>query len=113
MSANIGCSKLNDFREYLANTVHSSKLLRPTFHFEVLCLINQFNSYKNCDLDGINAKFAQLAVEAIAPALCLLFNTFFKYGFFPTCLKEAKVVPVFKFGDKQKLTNYRPMLILS
>ena len=47
-----------------------------------------------------------------APALCLLFNACFENGFFPTCLKEAKVVPVFKSGDRRKLTNCRPISIL-
>ena len=71
------------------------------------------NCNKSCGLDGIDAKFVQLAAEVIAPALCLLFNACFENGFFPMCLKEAKVVPVFKSGDRRKLTNYRPISILS
>ena len=106
-------SRSNDFRDYLTNSVHSSMNLRRTSPFEILCIINQLNCDKNCGLDGIDAKFVQLAAEVIAPALCLLFNACFENGFFPTCLKEAKVVPLFKSGDRQKLTYYRPILILS
>ena len=69
--------------------------LRATSTFEILCIIKQLNCDKSCGLDGIDAKFVQLAAEAIAPALCLLFNACFENGFFPACLKEAKVVPVF------------------
>ena len=36
-----------------------------------------------------------------------------KMDFFPTSLEEAKVVPVFKFDDRRKLTNYRPLSMLS
>ena len=70
--------------------------LHPTSPFEILCVIKQLDCNKSCGLDGIDTKFVQLAAEAIAPALSLLFNACFENGFFPTCLKEAKVVPVFK-----------------
>ena len=87
--------------------------LSPTSPFEILCVIKQLNCNKSYGLDGIDAKFVQLAPEDIVSALCLLFNACFQNGFFPTCLKEAKVVPVFKSGVRQKLTYYRPILILS
>ena len=106
MAAKNNCSQSNDFRDYLTNSVHSSMYLRPTSPFEISCVIKQLNCNKSCGLDGIDAKFVQLAAEVIAPALCLLFNACFENGFFPTCLKEAKVVPVFKSGDRRKLTNY-------
>ena len=79
--------------------------LRPTSPFEILCIIKQVNSNKSCGLDGIDSKFVQLAAEAITPALCLLLNAWFQNGFFHMCLKEAKVVPVFKSGDRRKSTN--------
>ena len=40
--------------------------LRPISPFEILCVIKQLNSNKSCGLDGIDAKFVQLAAEAIA-----------------------------------------------
>ena len=113
LAAKNNCSQSNDFRDYLTNSVHSSMYLRSTSPFETLCVIKQLNCNKSCGFDGIDAKFVQLAAEVIAPALCLLFNACFENGFFPTCLKEAKVVPVFKSGDRRKLTNYRPISILS
>ena len=33
--------------------------------------------------------------------------------FFPVCLKVAKVLPLFKKGDKDNPNNYRPIAILS
>ena len=111
--AKTNCSQSNDFCDYLTNSVHSLMYLHSTSPFEILCVIKQLNCNKSCGLDGIDAKFVQLAAELIALALCLLFNACFENGFFPLCLKEAKVVAVFKSGDRQKLTNYRPISILS
>ena len=36
-----------------------------------------------------------------------------KEGVFPSELKLAKVVPIFKYGDSSKITNYRPTSVLS
>ena len=104
LAAKNNCSQSNDFRDYLTNSVHPSMYLCPTSPFEILCVIKQLNCNKSCGLDGIDAKFVQLAAEVIALELCLLFNACFENGFFPMCLKEAKVVPVFKSGDRRKLT---------
>ena len=101
LAAKNNCSQSNDLHDYLPNSVHSSMYLHLTSSFEILCVIKQLNCNKHCGLDGIDAKFVQLAAEVIAPALCLLFNACFENGFFPTCLKEAKVVPVFKSGDRR------------
>ena len=34
-------------------------------------------------------------------------------GVFPSELKLAKVVPIFKAGESDKVTNYRPISVLS
>ena len=98
----------NDFRYYLTHAVHLSMHLRSNSSFEVLCVVKQLNLIKSCGLDGIDTKFVQLAAEKIAPALCLIFNACFQYGFFLTGSKEAKFVPAFKSGDRRKLTNIDP-----
>ena len=58
-------------------------------------------------------KYVKTSAEVISPILSLLFNACFLSGIFPSCLKVAKVVPVFKSGDRTNLTNYRPIPILT
>ena len=40
-------------------------------------------------------------------------NLLFDIDDFPTCLKLAKVIPVYKKGDQQEYNNYRPISLLS
>ncbi len=48
--------------------------------------------------------FARLMVELI--------NSSLDEGIFPECLKEAKVIPIFKKGDHSNLKIYRPIALL-
>ena len=105
-------SNLNNFQQYLRNRVCSSMFLNPTSTFEIRCIINQLNINKSCGSDGIEAKFIVLASEVLSPVLAILFNACFDFGIFSTCLKTAKVVPVYKADNINKVTNYRPISIL-
>ena len=106
-------SNLNNFQPYLCNRVCSFMFLNPTSAFEIRCIIDQLNINKSCGSDGIETKFIVLASEVLSPILAILFNAYFDFGTFPTCLKTTKVVPLHKAGDINEVTNYRPISILS
>lgn len=50
--------------------------------------------------------------DIIAPILCDIVNLSFETGYFPNFCKTAKVIPLFKAGDKNNVQNYRPISIL-
>ena len=52
-------------------------------------------------------------VEAYIKPLTHLINLSLKSGVFPSELKLAKVVPIFKAGDTSAINNYRPISVLS
>ena len=57
-----------------------------------------------------------LLVEArfvLCHPLTTLINNCFVDGEFPDGLKVAEVVPIFKFGDPNLASNYRPISLLS
>ena len=87
--------------------------LYSTSAFEIRCIINQLNINKSCGSDGIEAKFIVLASEVLSPVLAILFNAYFDFRIFLFCLKIAKVVFVYKAGDKNEVTNSRAISILS
>ena len=45
--------------------------------------------------------------------LAEIINLSFNEGKFPTQLKSATVIPVFKKGDKLEVNNYRPISLIS
>ena len=50
--------------------------------------------------------------EVAAPLTHIIFNQSFLLGVVPDQMKIAKIVPVFKAGNKNVLNNYRPIRIL-
>ena len=48
----------------------------------------------------------------ISPLLKHVFNRSLAEGIFPNVLKKAKVIPIFKSGDKSLAENYRPISLL-
>ena len=56
---------------------------------------------------------AKKCVDGYIKPLTYLINTSFVEGIFPSELKLARVVPIFKGGDQAQLTNYRPISVLS
>ena len=58
-------------------------------------------------------KFLKLCKSIILKPLVLIFNQSVLTGEYPDELKIAKVIPLFKSGDKTLVNNYRPISLLS
>ena len=52
-------------------------------------------------------------IDSFVTPLTYLINTSFSEGIFPSELKLARVVPIFKAGDPTEITNYRPISVLT
>jgi hypothetical protein len=63
--------------------------------------------------DGVPPVFIKGAMRGLSFPLYLLFNRSLTEGIFPTKWKHSFLVPIFKSGDKQDVTNYRPICIQS
>ena len=51
-------------------------------------------------------------IDNIVRPLTYICNLSFQKGIFPNNMKTAKVVPIFKNGDKHCIDNYRPVSLL-
>ena len=79
-------------------------------------LISALNKLKNKDSygqDNISTNLLKFSIDSLTIPLCHLFNISFKTGIVPDSLKTAKCVPVYKSGNNQDFSNYRPISLLS
>jgi retron-type reverse transcriptase len=60
-------------------------------------------------MDKISAKVLQVAAPAIAHSLTEIFNMSIDLDQFPSEWKAARVIPLFKKGQRSLLDNYRPI----
>ena len=113
LATSISDNNNNDkFLNYLKNPCSSSIYLQSTSPQEVKNLINSLKSNKAGGYDGILPYFLKISGYITALPLSLILNCCITAGIFPSKLKLAKVVPVYKKGPTDQLTNYRPISLL-
>ena len=71
------------------------------------------NSNKATGPDNIPARVLKIAAEILSPSLTAIFNRSLSMGIYPDDWKMARVLPIFKSGEKADLSNYRPISIIS
>ena len=58
-------------------------------------------------------KILKSAAHLLSKPLAAIDNKSVEIGIYPSKLKHAKIMPVFKSGDELDCSNYRPTLLLS
>ena len=101
------------FPEYLKHQCNNSLFIQPTDCEEIADIISSLNINKANGPFSISNKILILLKHDISKQLADLFNLSFSSGSFPSVLKTAKVVPVFKKGSKLDRCNYHPISLLS
>ena len=74
--------------------------------------LQNLKTSKAIGLGKISARLLKDSADIIAPSLQALINRSFLEGKFPNNWKSAKIVALFKSGDKSNCDNYRPISIL-
>lgn len=91
----------------------SSMALFNVEHFELERIIS--NLKDNCAIgwDGIPNTVIKSARHVLIPILVNIFNNCLTHGIFPKAFKKAIVHPIFKSGDRNSTSNYRPISVLT
>ena len=90
----------NKFQFHVINTLQLEKIF------------SKFKTSKGCGTDGIASCFLKLALPVISESLCDIFNLSLATGCFPDSWKIARVAPIFKNGQPDDRSNYRPISVL-
>ena len=103
--------------EHLTNnreiTTKNSLFFTPTTPEKVTTVIRSFEAKKSVKENDISIKFLKHSTLILSPYISNLFNRCVEQGEFPNALKIAEVVPMYKKGNPNLCTNYRPISLLS
>ena len=101
------------YSDYLSDKCKNSFFIYPTDKDEIADIISSLDKNKSVGPYSIPNNILILLKNEISNSLADLFNLSFSSGKFPSVLKIAKVVPVYKKDSKLDYQNYRPIISLS
>ena len=116
--ANDIVSKIHPVNTPLLNTEHIvdrplNFVNDPVTSGEILEAMDLINEKSTQDFNGISTIFLKKIIRNIATPLSHVFNRSLVTGQVPQELKIAKIIPLFKSGDRTNLDNYRPISLLN
>lgn len=110
---NINPSLISPTDKILINNETFSLSSSPVTATEILNATKLLLDKKTLDHNGISTSFIKKIIFQIMKPLHHIFLLSFQKGIVPSQLKIAKVIPIFKAGDRCSMDNYRPISLLS
>ena len=100
--------------DYLGESIEQSLFMRPVDEEDVITTVTGCTKKRSSDFEDISMDRPTVAkvVSVICKPLAHICNISFRTGVFPSRMKIAKVIPMFKSGTKTDVTNYRPISLL-
>jgi hypothetical protein len=123
-----GNKSVSNLFSFYFNTVHVPPLFNDSsspflyydltssalIHFDdIYDDLDALKKVKSIDQDGLSDIFLYNIKSSLCFPLLLLFRRSIDCGVFPSILEISFVIPIFKFGDKNDVKNYKPVSILS
>ncbi len=90
----------------------SSIYLKLVLEKEIIDIVNTCKNKTSSDCEDIGMDTVKRVIEGISKPLTHICNLSFQTGQFPNKMKTAKVIPMYKSGNKHHFTNYRPISLL-
>lgn len=96
---------------FIESSSPASMYISPVTEVEISNLIRDLRN-SSPGSDGIPPAIIKETADILIPVLVHVINLSLSQGVFPHEMKVAKVVPLFKTGDKSCVNNYRPISLL-
>lgn len=93
-------------------SVMESAFLPDITESDLRCILFSLKRSKSPGHDGLTVSELCRNFEAIKGVLLVILNSIISRGIIPTSMKTAKVIPLYKGGSRNMMSNYRPISIL-
>ena len=111
LASNIDSSNYN-FETHVKNAKSGFAAFQHVTVSHVSHLLHGLSSNKATGIDKISCKIIKLATPVISDSLTLIFNQAITLSSFPDEWKIARVIPLYKNGQRNIPGNYRPISVL-
>ena len=101
------------FQDFLGVPNPNSIFFTPINKNEILKIVSNLKDKKSAGHDGIDNYLLKKIITFIVDPLTHILNFSITSGLVPINMKIAKVIPIFKKGDKKEVNNYRPISLLT
>ena len=112
LANNIVSPENNDVLHYMNDSNVNSMFLNGVNRKEILDVIKSFANKTSTDYNGLNMFILKKITNFIVEPFLHICNLSLSKGVFPDAMKIARVIPLFKSGDKHVFNNYRPVSLL-
>ena len=118
---NVGPNLANNIRtssnihvyDFMKDKSEKSMFVEDVTTNKIIKIVSNFKNKSSCDVNGISMNIVKKVFIAVLKPFKYICNLSLNKGVFPKDMKIARVIPLYKAGDKNVFTNYRPVSILS
>ena len=96
---------------YVTQNIQSTFFFTPVTAQDIVPIISKLKNTSS-NVSNIPPRILKHVKEIIAGPIAEIVNRSMEQGVFPGSLKTANIVPIYKAGDAQFVSNYRPIAIL-
>ena len=97
----------------LLQSNNASIFLYPTSSIEIVKIVKGLPNKKSSGFDNVSNVFLKEIINNLSGPLSMIYNKSLLHGEFPTIMKIAEIVPLFKAKERYLEANYHPISLLT